>query len=437
MLQRLLLLLAAALFYTFQIQAQVFEPGVLVRANGDTLRGEIENGFWVEPPAFIRFRSAPEGSSQTFRPHQLRAVSFAKGRYFRYEGLPIDHAAETRLSELPRGNHPVIRTDSVLAEVLVEGSGTLLRVVLPGAAHFIIRCPNQPPLDLAARNYLRPDSQGHWVIADGNNYLDLLRVYFLGCAAATGVARTAAFTAHDLAAVVQAYNEACGTARQAGRNWLAPADTKRRAALLGGVLVGGRYNRIENESRYAPSTACSDCQAHPFVGLYAELTQPSRTVALYGELSLSPFRGQGTLLVSSGTATTDNVYNDFSYKAWLTTARLGVRYFFPLPHGQQWFLTAGYELNFTSGTVITSASSPLSGTETEALGFASSTLLPNLGIGWRRRRLAFGLDGQLYHDSSGKTYWNNFVGSNYALRLNVAYRLGHHPDENSPNSARQ
>lgn len=44
MIQRLLLVLAGFLF-TAQAQAQAFEPGVLVRTNGDTLRSQIENGF--------------------------------------------------------------------------------------------------------------------------------------------------------------------------------------------------------------------------------------------------------------------------------------------------------------------------------------------------------------------------------------------------------
>lgn len=42
---RLLFALPALLLASFLSSAQTFEPGLLVRANGDTLRGEIENGF--------------------------------------------------------------------------------------------------------------------------------------------------------------------------------------------------------------------------------------------------------------------------------------------------------------------------------------------------------------------------------------------------------
>ena len=76
--------------------AQTFEPGLLVRSNGDTLRGEIENSFWTESPLSVRFRRSAEGPAEVFKPRQLRSFSLASGQYFRYEALPIDHAAENR-----------------------------------------------------------------------------------------------------------------------------------------------------------------------------------------------------------------------------------------------------------------------------------------------------------------------------------------------------
>ena len=141
MLPRLLCLLPLLFVCSFTALAQAFEPALLVRADGDTLRGEIENGFWEEPPVFIRFRSTASSPSELFKPHQLRAVSFTNGRYFRYEAMPIDHAAETRSNRLARGYRPLIRTDSLLAEVLVQGSVSLLQVVTPGSVHFYCKAP--------------------------------------------------------------------------------------------------------------------------------------------------------------------------------------------------------------------------------------------------------------------------------------------------------
>lgn len=422
-----LLLLLPALLAAALTHAQTFEPGLLVRANGDTLRGELENSFWREPPAYIHFRPAAGSASQLFRPRQLRAVSFAGGRYFRYEALPIDHAAETRLSDLPRGNHPDVRVDSLLAEVLVDGFTSLLRVVRPGATHYLICRAGRPVLDLSARRYLRQVSTGDWVATDGNNYRSQLELYFSDCPAVRSTIPTAAFEPEVLAAMVQAYNATCSPLRQPGRNWLAQATPKRTVSLQGGVLLGGRYNRNENLSYYAPATnSCVDCQVHPLMGLYAELFQASRTAALYGEFSVSPFRSQSTILVGGSNFPAAN-YTTFNYRGWRTTARLGARYFFPLPHGQQWFFTAGYELNFVSGAVITSATGPLNGNDIDKVNNAVPTLLPNLGLGWRAQRLSLGLDGQLYRDGDN-SYWSNFVGHSFAVRMVMGYRLGQNPD---------
>jgi hypothetical protein len=89
MLLRLLFVLPAFFFCAFQARAQAYEPGLLVTSAGDTLRGEIENGFWEEPPAFIRYRAASAASSQMFQPRQLRAVSFTGAGIFAMRRCPL------------------------------------------------------------------------------------------------------------------------------------------------------------------------------------------------------------------------------------------------------------------------------------------------------------------------------------------------------------
>ncbi len=187
----------------------------MVRSSGDTLRGEIENRFWVEPPAFIRFRSTLGGPEQLFQPRQLRTVSFTDGRYFHYLVLSLDHGAETRLDLLPRNNATDVRTDSVLAEVLVDGVAKLLRVVLPGAAHYLVQRPSQPVLDLSERHYLSNGLRARLV--NGNNSRGQLGVYFGDCPAAHDAALKAVFTAEGLTAVVQAYNTTCSATKRTGR----------------------------------------------------------------------------------------------------------------------------------------------------------------------------------------------------------------------------
>jgi hypothetical protein len=449
MLQRPLLLLAAALFYSFQIQAQVFEPGLLVRANGDTLRGEIENGFWVEPPTSVQFRRLAEGPTEVFKPRQLRSFSLTGGRYFRYEALPIDHAAENRFEFIHRGNATNIRIDTLLAEVLVEGPVSLLRVGRLSGPHFLLLGPNQPILDLSAQQYLRQSPTGAWQRTDGNNYRGLLGMYFATCPAAFTAIQSAPFTPEGLAAVVQTYNQTCSPTHRAGRSWLPQAAARHRVALQGGVLAGLRYNRIERIT--APISvatgACVDCQPHPYAGLYAELLQPSRTSALYGEVSFSRFTGAGT---ESGYQYGPTVLTDYRFQAWLATARLGYRHFFRLPHGQQVLLGVGYELNRVVNPRLTLISGPPLA-EGYDMHYAAPTFFPNVDLSWRAHRLTATLDGQMYADSrearrnpnsiggtSASTFFSGiFLGSNFALRLGVGYRLGRNPDAAYSASARR
>ena len=430
-----LLFALPALLASVLSHAQTFEPGLVVRSNGDTLRGEIENGFWVEPPAFIRFRATPGSASQLFQPRQLRAVSFTGGRYFRYKVLPINHAAEVQLGRLPRGYTTDVRSDSLLAEVLLEGPAGLLRTSYEGIAHYLIRRTGQPYLELSEQKYLRTTPTGSQEVANANNYRSQLELYFGDCPAARTAAVKAPFTMPGIAAVVQAYNSACAPDAIPSRSWLAHATPRRRLALQGGLLAGLRYSHFRNDYERIPETMpCTDCQPRPFAGLYADLLQPGRTKALYGELSLSKFSNQQWEYYQLNSYIS---YYAVNYEAWLVSARLGLRFFFPLPHERQWLFSAAYELNKSFGPTITSSTGDPVTLSADQLGYGLPSLLPNLGLGWRAQRCTLSLDGQLYVNREGESALARLVGSNFVARASIAYRLGRNPDVTPPAAIRR
>ncbi|QKG54143.1 hypothetical protein [Hymenobacter sp. BRD67] len=425
MLKRLLCLLLTLLFYADYAQAQAYEPGWLVRTNGDTLRGELENGFWLEPPTFVRYRRTPESPSELFPARQLRAVSFKGGRYFRHEVLRLDRAAEVRLQDLKRGNYVNMQPDSVLAEVLLSGPVELLRVVRPGATQFVLRRPGRPDLSLSERHYLSDGPDINRII-DGNNYRNQLMLYFADCPAAVSLAERIPYTAAGLAEVAQAYAISCAPGKQPAQSWLSQAVPRRKGAFQAGVLAGVRYNHMASPS-FVLTEGCHDCQVHPFGGLYAELLQPSRITAFYGEFSLSSFHNQGTYTLGFD-ATGKRIYTVFDFRALLFTARLGVRYFVPLRHDRQIMLGFSYEHNEVLGLSLTGNGSPDPSTAGEA--YASPTLLPDLMLGWRCQRFTASIDGQLYHSNSdSNALYNFFLGSSWATRLGLSYRLGRNPDK--------
>jgi hypothetical protein len=428
----LLFLLSWLLLPAGSALAQSFEPGLIVRANGDTLRGEVENAFWVAPPTFIRFRPTAASPTELLQPRQLRAVSFTGGRFFRYEALPLDRTAETRLNSLPYGNRPDVQVDSVLAEVLLTGSVELRRVVQPGATHYVLTRPGQPPLSLSERQYLRQSATAAWQITDGNNYHGQLDLYFGDCPAAVAAARMAPFTAAGLAAVAQAYAAGCAPGAPPVRSWLAQAQPRRRASFQGGVLAGVRYHLLQSVA-YELADEHTDGQLHPFGGFYAELLQPSRTTAIYGELTLSAFSNKGVLSNYDYTSG-QRSYTPFSYQALLGTARIGIRYLAPLAHDRQFIFGLGFERNivwgFTAPVATANATPYPSQTDRSGATYADPTLLPNLTLGWRQQRFTATLDGQLYA-SKGENSWftSMFLGSNLAARLGLSYRLGRNPDQ--------
>ncbi|UOQ71229.1 hypothetical protein [Hymenobacter cellulosilyticus] len=415
---RRLLFAACLTCCAVRVQAQAFEPGVLVRSNGDTLRGEIENAFWTEPPTLIRFKTTPQSPVQLFKPRQLRAVSFTGGRYFRYEVVPIDYAAETRLGQLPYGFHPDVRIDSVLADVVLEGPVLLLRVAKSGATHYLLQRPGLPILDLSERKYLQTDAVGKLLATDGNNYRGQLSIFFGDCPAAADISQKIPFTTAGLVQVVQAYNQACTTSHTATRSWT--VDPRREVALTGGVLAGARYSTVKGLGR----------PLLPFGGIYGELLLPNRLLSFHGELSLSSHRGENTsttyrrdlILLPNGEF--DVIYSTqqstFTYRAWLSTFRLGLRRYFHLAQQQQWFIGAGAEMRALLFSDFTTTSGPtISSDEYQDL---SPLPMPNLTLGWRNGRLTTSLDAQLVPHSA----WGN---PRIEYRLGLAYRLSRQPDK--------
>jgi hypothetical protein len=136
------------------------------------------------------------------------------------------------------------------------------------------------------------------------------------------------------------------------------------------VLAGMRYNRIEGAARGLQGK-CVDCQVHPFGGLYAELLQPGRAFALYGELGLSKFHSLGSHYLGYNANTGTSMYNTVEYGAWLTTARLGVRYYVPLSHEQQLLFGFGYELNFASSPRTITTTGPFGDLTQEELYYTT------------------------------------------------------------------
>jgi hypothetical protein len=113
----------------------------------------------------------------------------------------------------------------------------------------------------------------------------------------------------------------------------------------------------------------------------------------------------------------------------LGTARLGLRYFFPLRHEQQLLVGFGFEMNNVLNLRQTSGSNAYL-LQPSIDYYALPTLLPNITFGWRAQRLTASIDGQLYRDVNalGNGFSGLFFGTNFTARAGLSYRLGRNPD---------
>ena len=377
-----------------QARAQVFRPGWVLPMQGDTLRGEVEDDGWEGAPTRVRFRAAAGAEIATLTGAEVRAFRLARGRFFRYETLPLDRAAQTALQMLsttmPRNPQP----ESFLAEVLVDGPTSLLHTSVNAVPHYFVRRPGQPVLELAARNYLR-QGVGHAEIVDGNNYRAELTQYFGDCPAAVQAIGT--FQASALVKVVQAYNQQCATPPQLGTEYR-PATYRHIGGYAVGVVAGGRYtsNSLRAEQPGAMLDGYNlDGRVHPIGGVFADVSTPGRRFAVHFSATLTRIghREQFATANPNLTAQLDN-------QATVLELRLGARYFWANTRREEHFfvgsgLTIPGALGLYESTLIHYSTNQQQQRGDYLPSAYPSGLLPYLEVGVQKGRFTLAVDGRM------------------------------------------
>ena len=396
-------LLLGATLAVGSAKGQAFERGYLVTTAGDTLRGEIQNRFWQAPPESVVFRPSPAVSGQEYVRRRLRTVRLEGSRYFRAEVLVVDHGARTHTGDLPSRLVVSPRTDSLLAEVLLDGPVPLLRVVADaGVSHYFVRRPGRPYLELTERKYL-VEIEGHQRIVDANNYRSQLAVYFSDCPAAVAVAEKAPFSAQGLVAVVKAFGAQCLPEKLPGADAPAPAHPTNLLAFNGGVLLGGSYNKLQiGRSEYVGEEAPLldglnlDSQLHPVGGAYLDVLLPGRRWLGHSEVAMSSYGRRGVFPLAGGAGS-------YTWHGTKLDTRLGLRcLLFRQRSKLDWFVGSGLNLNTTlsyqsseqygAGSSRLTASRVRVPTQAAFFGALDFVFLPYLEAGMRWGRLTYSVD---------------------------------------------
>lgn len=405
------------------LRAQTIEPGYLVLSSGDTLRGEVENAFWEDPPASVRFRSAPTAELRTYSALQLRGLGLTSGRRLRLELLPLDRSATTDVSRLPNNLRSYQKPEQVLADVLVDGPASLLGVTLGSVHHFFVRREAQPYFEMTERNYLKLQN-GTQVIADANNYTGQLLLYFGDCKAATTAAAQVPFTADGLKTVVQAYNRECSATRQAGRETTDQKATTGRVAIRAGILAGARYNSVLFSGEAGPvadfAGLNADGRVHAQAGGYVDIVSGGRRLALHAALLASRF-GRSTPVSFRPVNQSAAQSGRFTWQGTVVNLQIGLRGFAPLGTKLQLLYGGGYEIN---SFLKPKSELTYGGTTFDFLGGFRGTLLPYLEAGLTQGRFGGLLNGRLYES---QFYAGQLVRS-WSLSALLSYRLNKNVD---------
>ncbi|UOR05274.1 hypothetical protein MUN82_20365 [Hymenobacter aerilatus] len=391
-------------------------------STGDTLRGEIENLFWSDPPTAIRFRAATTAPLTSYTARQLRGIGLASGRVLRREVVPLDRTAQVAMDKLPYGPSRQQRPDTVLADVLVDGAALLLEVKLNDVRHFLVRREGQPYLELAERRYLRQDDDATRVM-DGNTYRGELSQYFNDCPPTKEVVKKAPFNAESIVRVVQSYNIQCSAERKAGKTGQTSEKGRSNILVQIGPVVGIRYNtsRLHPYNQTGQPGPLNDLdldgQLHGQVGIYFDVVNPGRRPALHTALTYTRFGRRIDIRSLTGVGPDGSL----DWRGQLISAQLGLRL---LGKGRyQWLGGAGVELNtIYSESVFYS-------------GFRRS-LFPYLEAGVRHNRLTLALIGRRYgreeltnfsilevRPGEYESSYHNYQSRTLSIALSLAYQL--------------
>lgn len=421
-------------------RAQVFEPGYLVINGRDTLRGEVLNEFWEEPPKQVRFRSTASAPGVVYPAEALQSVYVSSGHLLRRETLPIDRLAQVQLAQLTRSTPRNQQPESLLVDVWVDGPASLLGVRLSEVQHFFVRREQQPYLEMTERKYLA-ERNGNQYIADANDYYSQLLRYFGDCAAAVTLLEKTDFTVPHLARLVQAYNLECSAARARGRETVRDRLNRPTVALQVGLTAGARYNSLKlmmQPNGSGPSGAealhglDADGRVHLQLGSYLDLLSPGRRLALHVAVVGATFGRRGT--VTGGSNGPAGMYE---WRGIHAASQFGMRGLLPLGTNYRLLLGLGYEINTfwnrTSHTNLPLSYSLAYNDGSFIYSDFHGTVLPYLEAGLRYRRYSlvstmrvYQNDYLLYTQNSQST---TLTYTPWSLAVVFGYQLNRHSDQ--------
>jgi len=259
-----------------------FLPGYVVTAEGDTLRGEVQDRIDLENTLSVRFRRGPGAEAVTYGPREAEGFGFDVGRRFESHLLTPDIVQAAPLQ-------PLFLQVLVEGEVSLYGFSFVPEAVLERALEdvhpedryrrerFAVGFPDGTVTGLFLAR--RSDGRDRIATVENRHYLRVLSEAFAPCAADLGLRRVR-YARRDLVRAVTAYNECVG----------APVEVASAEALRqrrDDVRVHGALRGGVGLAALSSAQGRNDARAVPYLGALMDVeiaALPGRT-SLTAELS--------------------------------------------------------------------------------------------------------------------------------------------------------
>ena len=273
------LLLVAGLALSLPVvsaQPSAFRPGYVVLAEGDTLRGEVQDAPDFLAARGVTFRDSETGTTARYTPETARAHGTLTGRRFVQHPLASEHGAAP---------------EALFAQLIASGAVDLYRAeVREGEwTFFVHRDEYEAPRGLYETHTLAEQRQATALFREVHaRYRGTLAVAFYDCPEMHDRVEGVQLRERDLVRVVEAYNACVGSGPSA------PLTRERRGGVAFslsprlGAGVGYLSGRRNRNLRYGePTWRATPQGALPYVGLQVEavlLNLPART-SIVGEVA--------------------------------------------------------------------------------------------------------------------------------------------------------
>ena len=215
-----------------------FQPGYIVRAAGDTLRGEIDARGAQRMTRSCMFRTGPDAAPTEYLPTTLKGYGLRQGA--QYEALQVPTGPV-----LQNAPQPVAAAPVVFMQVLAQGKAELFS--FPDAEdriHYCFRMASQPLTELIQIKQVAV-IRGRRVMVEQYPFRDVLRAAFADCPAVQPLIAKTQLADMKLIKLFIGYNT-CGPNAPASRQ-VAVRTSKLQLGLVGGMQQGSSFFSSRNE----------------------------------------------------------------------------------------------------------------------------------------------------------------------------------------------